>query len=94
MPRLIDADALKDVLREYLVIGIKPLLRFIDEQPTVSPDEARGVGYNKLNEYPTLFHCSVCGWEDDDTATGSGETNTYNYCPNCGARMMAVSEDA
>ena len=49
MPRYIDADALKDVVSEYLVIGIKPLLGFIDEQPTISPDELCGV-----------VHCCHC----------------------------------
>jgi hypothetical protein len=38
MSRPIDADALKDVLSEYLVIGIKPLLKFIDEQPTIETE--------------------------------------------------------
>lgn len=34
---------------------------------------------------PSLFECSVCGWRDTDTLTG--DTSTYNYCPNCGAKM-------
>lgn len=42
-------------------------------------------GYNKLFDYPSLFECSVCGWEDSDTYTG--DTSKYNYCPNCGAKM-------
>jgi hypothetical protein len=41
-------------------------------------------GYN-LNEYPSLFECSVCRWSDWDTYTG--DTSVYNYCPNCGAKM-------
>lgn len=36
---------------------------------------------------PSLFECSVCGWRDSDTLTG--DTSTYNYCPNCGAKMDA-----
>ena len=34
---------------------------------------------------PSLFCCSVCGCEDDDTYTC--DVNEYRYCPNCGARM-------
>jgi len=42
-------------------------------------------GFNKLKDYPTLFECSACGWECDDTMPG--DTATYNFCPNCGAWM-------
>ncbi len=34
---------------------------------------------------PSLFECSVCGWRDIDTLTG--DTSTYNYFPNCGAKI-------
>lgn len=42
-------------------------------------------GFNKLKDYPSLFECSACGWECDDTMPG--DTSTYNFCPNCGAMM-------
>ena len=98
MPRYIDADALvaelqKKPIHDGHFIHTRDVSDAIFNAPTIFPDDVRGVGYNKLNEYHTLFQCSVCGWEDDDTITGSGETNTYNYCPNCGAKME-VREDA
>ena len=34
---------------------------------------------------PSLFKCSVCGCEDDDTYTC--DVSEYRYCPNCGAKM-------
>ena len=34
---------------------------------------------------PSLFKCSVCGCEDDDTYTC--DVSEYCYCPNCGAKM-------
>lgn len=34
---------------------------------------------------PSLFHCSVCGCEDDDTYTC--DATEYHYCPNCGAKI-------
>ena len=49
-----------------------------DVQPVVH-------GYDEKAEYTSLFGCSVCGWECWDTF--GGDTSTYNYCPNCGARM-------
>ena len=42
-------------------------------------------GYNIQADTPSLFRCSVCDWSDNDTYTG--DTATYNYCPNCGAKM-------
>jgi predicted RNA-binding Zn-ribbon protein involved in translation (DUF1610 family) len=40
-------------------------------------------GHNTY-DHNTAFECSVCGFDDWDTLTASGE---YNYCPNCGAKM-------
>ena len=34
---------------------------------------------------PSLFKCSVCGCEDDDTYTC--DVSEYCYCPNCGAKI-------
>lgn len=33
----------------------------------------------------SLFECSVCGWSCGDTVPG--DTETYNFCPHCGAKM-------
>ena len=43
------------------------------------------VGRNTKAKTPTLFGCSVCGWECWDTVPC--DTETFNYCPNCGAKM-------
>lgn len=40
--------------------------------------------------YPSLFECSNCGWSCEDTYGGepcNRNSNTYDYCPNCGARI-------
>ena len=42
-------------------------------------------GKNIDAEWPSLFRCSACGWSDGDITTG--DTMSYNYCPNCGAKM-------
>ena len=44
------------------------------------------VVYNVREDYPSLFECSSCGWCDDDTTTG--DTIVYNYCPNCGGKVV------
>ena len=40
----------------------------------------------------SLFRCSVCGWFCWDTYCG--DTDTYNYCPNCGAKMKGANDEA
>ena len=108
MPRYIDADALKDVIQQHdypladrlnsidngmFTLGI---FQAIDQMPTVSPDEVRGVG--KWDRVETEFglRCPKCGKLLDEYVNG-GEwvalSEIPNYCPNCGAKME-VSEDA
>lgn len=60
--------------REYLM----PL-------PTI---EKRKEGHNLKAEYPSLYKCSECGWECWDTIPC--DTITFNFCPNCGARMKGA----
>lgn len=60
------------------------MLKTIRKQPTVDAVPVRH-GYNKQFEFPSQFICSVCGWESWDTYCG--DTDTFNYCPNCGAKM-------
>lgn len=39
---------------------------------------------NVMEDYPSLFQCSACGWSCDDTYCGD---SAYRYCPGCGAKM-------
>ena len=43
-------------------------------------------GHNLNFDTSSLFECSICHWSCWDTLCG--DTTTYNYCPNCGARMI------
>jgi len=54
----------------------------VDKLPTLQVIS----GYNLLEDTPSLFECSECHWECWDTYCG--DTKTYNYCPNCGARII------
>ena len=109
MPRYIDADALRARMYHEAFetdtdmqkwdsgcwIRYKLFENCIDEQPTISPDEVRGVGkwiekevYNL--EYTTIEQmqsacCSVCG--KYHTTPYSYYFSKYNYCPFCGARL-------
>lgn len=105
--RTIDADALKDVIQQHdypladrlnsvdngmFTLGI---FQAIDQMPTISRDEVRGVGHwvteqeaIDANDYSLRDTCSVCGRCDWDCT----ESASFKYCPNCGAKME-VSED-
>lgn len=62
----------------------------LDAMPTI--DAVPVVhGYNTKDDSPSLFGCSVCGWFCLDTYCG--DTDTYNYCPNCGAKMDGERKD-
>lgn len=80
MSRYIDAEPL-----EHRSPKLKALIK---EQPTADVVKVRHA-YD-MNEYTSLFECSNCGWTCDDTYGGEpcvGNTVTYNYCPNCGAKI-------
>lgn len=42
-------------------------------------------GKNLSEDDPSRFECSECGWKCWDTYCG--DTITYSFCPNCGAKM-------
>lgn len=86
MARYIDAEKLlaelsNDITRHYFLcdlvdkISCQPIVDFKKEEYCT----------NLASDYPFLFECSSCGWSDDDTTTG--DTNKYNYCPNCGKKI-------
>ena len=82
--------------------AMKGVLVRIYDAPTLSPDEVRGVGKWEQKEIfgveeTTIEQmqsacCSVCG--KYHTTPYSYYFSKYNYCPNCGARMKGLSEDA
>lgn len=43
--------------------------------------ELRG---KNIADAPSLFRCSVCGWECNDTYTCD---SMFKYCPNCGVEI-------
>lgn len=103
--RLIDADALLekiDTEREILVkdgrLGTEHILvhyvrEFIEDAPTI--DRPQGEWIVNTHNYKSV--CSVCGANETDFIYGTeiwyglGESK---FCPNCGARMKGVSDDA
>ena len=43
---------------------------------------------NELGGYKYAFYCSECGWVD-----GYPFNDRHKFCPNCGAKMKAVSRN-
>ena len=92
--RLIDADAL---LKKQTTIRVTyhcqgadewddyeaVLVKDINNAPTISPDDLRGVG-EWMPDFD-IVHCSVCGAEEL-------AREKSNYCPSCGARMKGAED--
>ena len=103
MPRLIDADALKETVRaqDYILkdwlntidkgmftVGI---MYAIDEQPTVDAEPVkRGMWtFIRLTDKDYGHKAKEC------SSCGSTffDTKQWNYCPNCGAYMKGIGDD-
>lgn len=72
--RLIDADKLKEYMKEWDFIGVSCAIEAVDDMPTISQtNTAEWICYTDHSE------CSNCGkraYSEDD-----------KFCPNCGKRM-------
>ena len=96
MPRLIDADALRERMYHDAFetdsdmqkwdsgcwIRYKMFENALEEVPTV---EAEPVRHGHWIEKDDECECPFCGkaWNYIDNCT-----ETFNYCPNCGAKMQ------
>ena len=82
--RLIDADVLKDNISKKpslnLFIHAKNIEAAIDETPTIDAEPVRHGRWKEPypNDIWDCYECSCCGVKYD---------RTWNYCPNCGAKM-------
>ena len=73
----------KSLAGEVLHMYRDAVLEAIREAPDADVAEVKHA-YNK-NDVPSQFECSACGWCCWDTY--NGDTDEYNFCPNCGAKM-------
>lgn len=101
MTRLIDADALKENIRKNYVICtvghyfddlFQDFFNAIDEQPTI---EAVPVRRGKwIHRGCGIFACSKCGKDVGlNVYTGEKASETFKWCPHCGARMDERKEE-
>ena len=89
--RLIDADALKEWIDEYVSVfkksDNKDIKGYIEHQPTIEPKRGEWMPIIEVNEFGETYQsgifCSECG------ETLGCESN---FCPNCGARMKGADD--
>ena len=67
---------------KHFINGIESVLEYAENLPAA---DVAPVVHGKDLAQPSLFKCSVCGCEDDDTYTC--DVSEYRYCPNCGAKI-------
>lgn len=96
--RLIDADALKDMLQALAyddwnqgantswAEAFSEVAEMVEEQPTIDAvQERKGRWIDKSGGIENAWnYCSVCGEQAIDL---------YDYCPNCGAHMEGAEDD-
>lgn len=88
------ADAVKEAIEIIHFMNntittdkIKDHALYTDEFGLLTEKKPVKHGKNLDEKWPSLFKCSICHWSCWDTYCG--DTDIYNYCPNCGARMDA-----
>lgn len=107
--KLIDADALKEVLQRYhnlyhaqcgnligqgLQRAIKSCIDLLDNAPTIDPESLRPQGTWIMRGGKR--YCSHC----NERACVTRDTDDFWYtvgtafCPNCGAKMKGAGDDA
>lgn len=93
MPKYIDAEWLMKAVdgNLYVTDSVKAYVRCTVRKIPAADVEPVKHGHNVKWDYPTLFECSLCGWECFDTVPG--DTDTYQYCPHCGAKMDGEADD-
>ena len=94
--RLIDADALKEWIDEYVSVfkksDNKDIKGYIEHQPTIEPK--RGEWIDEADKYDASFgihdyRCSNCNSYADEYIGGHEwyTAGKPNFCPYCGADM-------
>ena len=86
-------------MNRYTIRGFKygdsesPMAKLQELEDKIEDGELVEVkhGFNTDSDTPSLFQCSICSWGCYDTYTG--DTGTYNFCPNCGAKMDGEKEN-
>ena len=92
--RLIDADALSEKLCKTTVFVKDGAVfqRIINDAPTVSAEAVKGEWID-IDSYYRMATCSHCLKVTMFEKWGE-YTRPYNFCPNCGAKMLGEDGEA
>lgn len=86
--RLIDAEAKICESKDWKKLNDKEKLnvtKFIISQPTI---EAEIIKHGKWIKVHPIQENDVGGYKCSICSTGFYDANRFNYCPECGAKMM------
>lgn len=94
MPRLMrdegEVDRYAKLLRRW-----KKVSRECAQDAQIAPVPAHGKWIAREDEYGLCnFKCSECGGEWDFDCIDDVHVFSFNYCPNCGARMYLPVEES
>ena len=62
----------------------------LETLPSVTPEQKKGKWITSDDLYETGI-CSYCGYDSQEPV--SYVITNFEYCPNCGARMMEVKDE-
>ena len=88
MDDLISRQAVRHILNHEVKIPInvwKKLFELVDNLPSVQPEQKTGHWIKKMVRGSEELYCSNCG-------NGIDVIYEYNYCPNCGIKMVESQE--
>ena len=86
MIEYIEREAMKRALRNaHLHLDESGIVIEIDDIPSADVQPVKHCS-NLNAAWSPLFECSICHWKSWDTY--DNDTSGYNYCPNCGAKLM------
>ena len=94
--RLIDADALKEWLDEYVSVfkksDNKDIKGYIEHQPTIEPKRGEWIwDKDGIDWNIGAWRCSECGSRNANIGCNGNENpmrwSGSRFCPNCGADM-------
>ena len=62
--------------------------------PTIKPERKIGHWVALDDDYPEDYECDACGFVSEASfGVGGGDSNLYNFCPNCGADMRGDQDE-
>ena len=73
---------------EHFIYGIETVLEYAENLPAADVAPVRHGHWIEQEKYTfgTMYDCSIC----DNRILDNG--HSWNYCPNCGAKMDEVSK--